>query len=161
MLEENDKSMRVPFDANQPVEILFRQIDDGVSMAARAQRPFSPEQILGLAVQLVTATQLFRDDMKLWKKKAAHDKTYVLFKAFLVTAHQEWHEEQLAASSLGYGQANLAAAATTTERDKELRQDTVEAIANLATATASDRAANQMQTAMIQTLQTQLAKANR
>ena len=160
MLEENDRSMRVPFDANQPVEILFRQIDDGVSMAARAQRPFSPEQILGLAVQLVTATQLFRDDMKIWKKKPAHDKTYVLFKVFLVTCHQEWHEEQLAASTLGYGQANLAAAAIT-ERDEELRQDTVDAIANLATATASDRAANSMQTALIQSLHAQLAEANR
>ena len=98
--------------------------------------------------------------MRTWKKRTALTRTYVLFKAFLITAHQEWHEEQLAASALGYGQANLAAAATT-ERDEELRQDTVEAIANLATATASDRAANQMQTAMIQSLTAQLAEANR
>ena len=56
MLKENNKSMRIPFDANQPIEILFCQIDDGVSIAACVQRPFSPEHILGLAVQVVTAT---------------------------------------------------------------------------------------------------------
>ena len=87
MLETNDTAMCAPFDAYQLVEILFQQIDDGVFMVARAQRPFSPKQILGLAVQLVTTTQLFKDDMKAWKKKLAHNKTYGNFKTFLVTTH--------------------------------------------------------------------------
>ena len=42
-LEENEKRMRADYDVNQPMEVLIKQIDNAVDMAAASDNPYSAE----------------------------------------------------------------------------------------------------------------------
>ena len=81
-------------------------------------------------------TGILNDYCKLWQRQPADVKTWTCFKEFFSTAHQEWRESQTTTAGAvfqsgnhAYPSANLA-----------YQNETAEAIANLATATASDRA---------------------
>ena len=65
------------------------------------------------------------------------DKTWLAFKEFFATYHQEWLELQIATAGAGFQSTNR-----TFQPDRATyQQDTVKVVANLATSTASDRAA--------------------
>jgi len=52
-LEENDKCMKADWESNQPFEVLIDQIDDGVDYATAGEKPYTPEQIVNIAYNLV------------------------------------------------------------------------------------------------------------
>ena len=52
-LEENNKRMRTDYDVNQPMEVLIGQIDDTVDMEAAADNPYSAEQVVTSAYNLI------------------------------------------------------------------------------------------------------------
>ena len=52
-LDKNDVAMKQPFDVNQPIEILYKQIEDSIEFAAAGQTPYSPEQVLNIAYQFL------------------------------------------------------------------------------------------------------------
>ena len=51
--EENDKRMRADDDVKQPMEVLIEQIDDAVDVAAAADYPYSAEQVVTSAYNLI------------------------------------------------------------------------------------------------------------
>ena len=61
-LEDNDKRMRANYDVNQPMEVLIEQIDDAVDIAAAADKPYSVEQVVTAAYNLVFKTDMFAND---------------------------------------------------------------------------------------------------
>ena len=77
------------------------------------------------------------------------DKTWTAFKQYFSLAHQELRESQLGTTNTLYGSVNAA-----------INQDTVEAIANLVTATAHDRATVSTLTTTNTSLTMALIKAN-
>ena len=126
-LQINNTKFCTPCDANHPIETLINQVENPFEYAAARNTPYSYEQVVSIAFQLVFQTGLFPDDCKIWKRQAPELKTRPGFKAFFATAHQEWHESLLSTAGAGFQSANHA-----------YQQDTVDAITNLATATASD-----------------------
>ena len=58
-LEKNDVRMKAPYDANDPPELLIQQVQDGVDYAAHADCPYSPEQVVTIAYNLVNQTGIF------------------------------------------------------------------------------------------------------
>ena len=58
-IEENDKKLKEKWDANTPIEMLFDQIDDAQDFAATAGQPYTNNQLLTTAYNLVYATGLF------------------------------------------------------------------------------------------------------
>jgi len=52
-LEENDKRMKADWDPNQPFKVLIDQIDDGVDYATAGENPYTLEQIVNIAYNLV------------------------------------------------------------------------------------------------------------
>jgi hypothetical protein len=58
-LQGNDTRLRNPYDPNQPIEALFDQIEDAVSLAAAAHAPYSAKQIVAIAYTLVFTTGMF------------------------------------------------------------------------------------------------------
>lgn len=66
-LDKNDLNMKLPCDVNQPIEVLFQQIEDAIEFASAGQAPYSPQQVLNIAYQLIFRTGLFADDCKVWK----------------------------------------------------------------------------------------------
>jgi hypothetical protein len=137
-LEENDARMKADYDVNQPIEVLIDQIDDTVDMAAAAENPYTPEQVVTIAYTLVFKTGMFADDCKLWRRQATNTKTWTEFKRVFTLAHQELRESTQTAHKSGFHSANSAMDQQTVDH-QDIQQDTVDAIANLATATAADR----------------------
>ena len=58
-IEENDKKLKEKWDANTPIEMLFDQIEDAQDYAAAAGQPYTNNQLLTTAYNLVYATGLF------------------------------------------------------------------------------------------------------
>ena len=147
----NDEQMKTDYDAQQPIEIFFDQIKDVVDFAAAGDCPYTPVQVTAIAYQLIFKTGLFGDECKVWKRRLAANKKWAAFKTSFAIAHQELRESQLTSSNAGFQSANAATG---------LQFETVDALANLATATAADRTSVAALTATISQLTLELSAAN-
>ena len=133
-LVKNTEKMSSPWDPNQPFEFLIRQIQNGIDFAAHGLAPLTTEQIVNTAYTVVANTGLFHEECKKWRKRTPPQlKDWPSFKVFFAEAYADWRVGQRQTANIRYGSAN---AVTTQGYEAE----TIEAIANLATATASDRA---------------------
>ena len=142
------------WDANTPIEMLFNQIDDAQDFAAAAGQPYTNNQLLTTAYNLVYATGLFFDDCKAWNHLPMNQKTMDNFKTTFQQAQRELCDQQRTAQQAGF-QANGIWCQPTKNNDHPL-QETAEALANLATATASHRQALQNLTNMVKELRNQI-----
>ncbi len=147
----NDNQMKTDYDVNQPIKLFFDQIEDAVDFAAAGDSPYTPVQVTTIAYQLVFKTAMFPDECKLWKRRTTATKNWSDFKTLFALAHQELREAQLTTSATGFQSANAAI---------DLQNDTVDAIANLATATAADRTSVAALTATVSKLTLELSTAN-
>jgi hypothetical protein len=86
---------------------------------------------------LIFATGMFPEACREWRRCITNTRTWHNFKANFAAAHQDYRDSQLTLRQSGYQSSNNAA----TESDDTAFdiQGTVNAIANLATATTSDR----------------------
>jgi hypothetical protein len=131
-LEQNGLAMQQPCDVNQPIEIFYKQIEDAMEFADAGQTPYTPAQILSIAYQGVFRTGIFADDCKIWKRRAAGYKTWEQFKADFRVSYTEYSEAlDVAPRAAGFHAEDYPSP----------HDSTVDAIANLATATAADRTA--------------------
>jgi hypothetical protein len=150
-LDNTDRAIKQPCDVNQPIEVLYQQIEDAIEFSAVGQTPYLPEQVVNIAYQLVFRTRIFSDDCKIWKRHAAAYKTWPQFKLDFAVAYQE-HIEALDITPYAPG---FNAEALVDQHDS-----TIEAIANLATATVEDRKAVSNLTGTNATLIKELVTAN-
>ena len=148
-LRLNDAAMNTAYDVNLPIEVLFDQIEDGLDFADAGNHPKTPEQIVMTGQQLIQETGMFADDLKVWKRLPDQDRTWTRFKADFTLAHQELRE------NVTVGQRHFNQANNVGQDD-----DIVDAMANLATATAADRSAVAALTDTVSNLTTQLAEAH-
>jgi hypothetical protein len=146
----NDAKMKTDININQPIELFFDQIEDAVDFSAAGKGPYTPQHVTAVAYQLVFKTTMFPDDCKQWKRQAALDKTWTNFNTTFATAHQELRKCQQT-TTVGFHSANSAMA---------LQTETVDAIANLATATAADCSSIATLTTTISNLTMELAQTN-
>ena len=103
--------------------------------ASTGDTPYTPAQVVGISFQIVFQTGIFNDDCKLWRRQSADVKILTRFKKFFATAHQEWRESQTTTAGAVFRSANHAYQSA----NHAYQNETVKAIANLATSTASDR----------------------
>jgi hypothetical protein len=150
-LEQNGLAMQQPCDVNQPIEVFYKQIEDAMEFAAAGQTPYSPAQILSIAYQGIFRTGIFADDCKIWKRQLPAYKTWEQFKTDFRIAYKEYNEARdIAPSAAGFH-----------AEDSAFQHDTtIDAIANLATATAADRTAVANLTDTNALLTKQLAKSS-
>ena len=100
--------MRANYDVNHPMEVRIEQIDNAVDIAATANNPYSVEQVVTAAYNLVFKTGMFADDCKMWCRRDPADKTWPHFKTYFTVAHQELHELQQTYQGAGYHSDNNA-----------------------------------------------------
>lgn len=138
-LLRNQQKINEPWDPNMPFETMIDQIEECMEFAESGNQPFTSQQILNTAYTLVYNTGLFFDDCKLWNRKPDADKTWINFKAHFLEAQRELRLQQQTSKQAGFNQANLM----TQEKENYYQQhrETAEALANLATATSTDRQA--------------------
>ena len=61
-LQENNAVFCTPYDINKPIETLFDMVENFGYYAVAGNTPYSLEQVLGIAFQLVYQTGLFVDN---------------------------------------------------------------------------------------------------
>jgi 6-pyruvoyl-tetrahydropterin synthase len=133
-LMHNYERLNTPYDPNQPNERLFQHIQDARAFAIAGGQPYGAAVIVNVAYTLVFNTGLFPHACRAWQSRAIVGKTWAQFKLDFATAHREVRLTNQTAQQSGFHSANMM---IKQGRD-ETMQDTVDAIAQLATATASD-----------------------
>jgi hypothetical protein len=134
-LTQNYERLNAPYDPNQPIETLFQQIQDARAFAVAGGHPYGAAMIVNVAYTLVFNTGLFPDACRAWKSRAIAGEMWAQFKLDFATAHREFRLTNQTAQQLSLHSANMMIEKVR----EETMQDTVNAIAQLATATASDR----------------------
>jgi hypothetical protein len=163
-VQNNDAAMKQPYNPNEPIETLFHQIKESIDVANAAGAAYTPSQIVAISYNLIFATGMFPEACREWRRRVTNTRTCHNFKANFPSAHQDYRDSQLTSRQSGYQSGNNAA--TDADGTSFDIQGTVDAIANLATATASDQSTvphlaetNAAQNAKIKQQGTQLTTA--
>jgi hypothetical protein len=134
-LTQNYERLNAPYDPNQPIETLFQKIQDARAFAVAVGQPYGATMIGNVAYTLVFNMGLFADACRAWQSRAIAGKTWAQFKLDFATAHREFCLTNQTAQKSGFHSANMMIE----QGREETMQDTVVVIAQLETATASDR----------------------
>jgi hypothetical protein len=134
-LTHNYERLNTPYDPNQPIEMLFQQIQDARAFAVAGGQPYGAAMIVNVAYTLVFNTGLFPDACRAWQWRAIAAKTWAQLEIDFATAHREFRLTNHTAQQSGFHSANMM---IEQGRDDSM-QETTEAIAQLDMATASDR----------------------
>jgi septal ring factor EnvC (AmiA/AmiB activator) len=112
--------------------------------------------IVNVTYPLVLNTGLFPDACRAWQSRTIAGKTWAQFKLDFATAHRKFRLTNQTAQQSGFHSANMMIE----QGHDEKMQDTVDAIAQLSTATASDRGTVATLTTTNAKLATQLEAAH-
>ena len=132
VLKLNTEHMNTPYDIHSPIENLFEQIEDAVYVAATAHDPFNDDQIVNTAYTLITDINSIEPSCREWRRKTDAQKTFPNFKLHFAEALHDYRESN--------SQSQHTFHAANVEETSETTPDTAHTLANLASATASDRA---------------------
>jgi hypothetical protein len=143
-LKQNDVRFNSPWDPSTPFESLIDQIKTAVEYADAGNQAYTPAQVVNTAFTLVFNTGLYFDECKLWHRQADAP-TWQGFKTFFLQATNELRIQQQTAQRAGFHNANAAWGSQEQHHGSEANYndaqytEATEALANLATATATDR----------------------
>jgi hypothetical protein len=155
-LTQNYERLNTPYDPNQPIKTLFQQIQDARAFAVTGGQPYGNAMIINVAYTLIFNTGLFPDACRAWKSRVIAGKTWAQFKIDFATAHREFRLTNQTAQQSEFHSANMMIE----QGLPKSMNDTAEAIAQLATATASDRSTVATLTTTNAKLATQLEASN-
>jgi hypothetical protein len=135
-LENNFEHMRGAWDPQQPVESLFKQIQDCADYSEAGGVLIGHPQQINVGYAKIFATGHFMRACRRWNKKPLAEKTWAQFKAHFAAAHRQHKQMQgESAATSGYHSANAAVGQT----EYQIYEATIGALANLATETSADR----------------------
>jgi hypothetical protein len=135
-LEINFEHMRRAWDPQQPVEPLFKHIQDCADYSEAGGVLIGHPQQINVRYAKIFATGHFMSACRRWNEKHLIEKTWTQFKSHFAAArcqHKQMQGESSATA--GYHSANAAVGKT----EDQLAEATIGALANLATETAADR----------------------
>jgi hypothetical protein len=135
-LEINFEHMRRDWDPQQPVEALFKQIQDCVDYSEAGGVLIGHPQQINVGYAKIFATSHFMSACRRWNEKHHIEKTWTQFKSHFAAAHRQ-HKQLQGESDATAGYYSASAAVGKTE--DQLAEATIGALDNLATADASDR----------------------
>jgi hypothetical protein len=135
-LEINFEHMRRSWDPQQPVESLFKQIQDCADYSEAGGVLIGHPQQINVGYARIFATGHFMSACCWWNEKHAIEKTLTQFKPHFAAARRQHKQMQgESAATAGYHSANAAVS----HNEDQMDESTIGALANLATATAADR----------------------
>jgi hypothetical protein len=132
----NTKNFHSEWDISTPFESYAAKIEKCAEIARIGGTPFSNEQMLDNALAIVYNMAMYFEPLRQWNRLPAADHTWTNFKTNMAVAQTELIAEQTIAQRSGFGNQHSANAAAQLQ---EQHDATVEALANLATAAATDR----------------------
>jgi hypothetical protein len=136
-LTENYNKMTAPINFQDPIETLFKQIEDGVRYANAGAQTYMEAQYVNIAFLLILNIGAIPDACRDWQRRTPMNQTWAEFRREFARAQRECRIISSTASGEGYYTANVAEhyEHTPVPADAEF----VTAMANLATATSADR----------------------
>jgi hypothetical protein len=135
-LEINFEHMRRAWDPQHPVESLFKQIQDCADYSEAGGVLIGNPKQINVGYAKIFATDHFMSACRRWNEKHHIEKTWTQFKSHFAATHRQHRQMQVeSAATSGYHSANAAVGQT----EDQLDEATIGALANLATATATDR----------------------
>jgi hypothetical protein len=134
-LKINFEHMRRAWDPQQPVESLFKQIQDCADYSEAGGVPIGHLEKINVGYAQIFATGHFMSACRRWNDKYTIEKTWTQFKWHFAAAHHQHKQMQgESAATAGYHSANAAV----THNEDQMAKATIGALANIATATAAD-----------------------
>jgi hypothetical protein len=106
-LTQSYERLNTPYDPNQPIKMLFQQIQDARAFAVAGGQPYGSEMIVNVAYTLVFNTGLFPDACRAWQSRAIEAKTWAQFTIDFATAHREFRLTTQTAQQSGFHSANM------------------------------------------------------
>jgi hypothetical protein len=134
-LEINFEHMRWAWDPQQPVETLFKKIQDCADYSEAGGVPIGHSQKINVGYAKIFATGHFMSACRCWNEKPSSEKTWTHFKSHFAAAHRQHKQMQgESAATAGYHSAKAAM----TQNEYQIAEDTIGTL-DLSTATAADR----------------------
>jgi hypothetical protein len=129
-LEINFENMRRAWDPQQPVETLFKQIQDCADYSEAGGVPIGHPQQINVEYAKIFATGHFMSACRRWNETPSAEKTWTHFKYHCAAAHRQ-HKQMKGetAAHAGFHSANAAM----TQTEDQMAEATIGALANLAT----------------------------
>jgi hypothetical protein len=153
-LTENYNNMTAPINFQDPIETIFKQIEDGVLYANAGAQPYMEAQYVNIAFLLILNTGAIPDACRDWQRRTSMNQAWAEFRREFARAQREQRIISSTASGAGYHTANVTEHYEHTQAPADIECVTV--MANLATATSADREAVATLTRAIATLTDQL-----
>ena len=100
-MNSNIDRIEKPWDTSLPIEVVFKQIDDGQAFATEHDEPLFDSQLTRYAYAVVFNTGQFNDECKEWRNKPTTGKTWPLFKTFFRSMDKD-RREQLTSAKGGF-----------------------------------------------------------
>jgi hypothetical protein len=135
-MEINFEHMRRAWDPQQPVESLFKHIQDCAAYSEAVRVIIGHLQQINVGYTNIFATGHFMRACRRWNEKHLIEKTWTQFKSHLAAAHRQ-HKQMQGESSATAGYHSAHAAVGQTE--DQMAESTIGSLANLAMATTADR----------------------
>jgi hypothetical protein len=128
--------MHRAWDPQQPVETLFKQIQDCADYSEAGGFLIGHPQHINIGYAKIFATGHFMSACSRWNEKTTAEKTWTQFKSHFAAAHRQHKQMQgESAATAGCHSANAAV----THNEDHMAEATIGALANLATATTANR----------------------
>jgi hypothetical protein len=135
-LEINFEHMGRAWDPQQPVESLFKQIQDCADYSEAGGVLIGHPQLINVRYAKIIATCHFMSASRRWNEKHTIETTWTQFKSHFAAAHRQHKQMQgESAVTAGYHSADSAV----THNEDQMAKATIGALANLETAAAADR----------------------
>jgi hypothetical protein len=109
----NEAKFNEPWDGAEPIELIVARWNKCIKLAAASGKPYSDEQILEKAFAIVYDCGLYYEELKDWKRKPAHQRTYLLFQSHVKAAQKEYRLQQRTSKRSGFGLATQELVAAT------------------------------------------------
>jgi hypothetical protein len=128
--------MRRSWDPQQPVESLFKQIQDCAYYSEAGGILIGHPQQINVGYAKIFATGHFMSACRQWNEKPLAEKNWAQFKLHFAAAHRQHKQMQGESAAIaGYHSAN----ADVEQTEDRMAEATIGALGNLATAAAADR----------------------
>ena len=126
-MRQNNVNFLVAYNPQDPPEILFKQCTDTQEIATLAENPYTTQQLLINAIDLLAHCGLYQCDLEDWERKPIGDQTWINMRPFIQEAYQRrLTSDTITSAQGGFAQNNRFAGLAT---DVNSNDDTAETIA--------------------------------
>jgi hypothetical protein len=135
-ITDNYNKMAAPINFQDPIETLFKQIEDGVRYANAGMQPYMEAPYMNIALLLILNTGAIPDACRDWQRRTPVNQTWADFRREFAWAQREQRIISSNASGAGYHTANFAEHYE--PNPMPANTGFVTSMANLATVTSAD-----------------------